>query len=215
MMELDVSALEGALEAMPVFPLPGIVLFPRAILPLHVFEPRYRTMLADAMASHKCMAMAFAAGGGAHPSISRVAGAGVVVRLESLRDGRSNLLLHGRARVALDELPFEPPYRRARARILTEVGTTVDDALRAALLAAAGAFLAEARRHDVAVDLALPEGADASAIADLTAHHLLIDADTRQQALEELDVGARVLLVTGALAAQTARLLRDRGGEAN
>lgn len=215
-MELDVSALHPALDAMPIFPLPGVVLFPRAILPLHIFEPRYRAMLADAMASHKCMAMALVGeGGGSHPPIARVAGAGLVVRLEPLPDGRSNLLLHGRARVELEELPFEAPYRRARARILTEVGTDVGEAHRAALLAAATAFVVEARHHDVEIDFALPEGADASAIADLTAHHLLLDVRARQQALEELDVGARVLLVTGALAAQTARLSRDRGRAAN
>jgi Lon protease-like protein len=219
MMELDASVLDPALEAIPVFPLPGVVLFPRALLPLHIFEPRYRAMLADAMGSHKCMAMALAvgqgSGGGAHPPIARVAGAGFVVRHEAMPDGRSNLLLHGRARVLLDELPFEPPYRRARARILTETGTEVDEAHRAALLAAAAAFVAEARRHEVEIDFALPEGADGSAVADLTAHHLLLEAETRQRALEELDVGARVLFVAGALAAQTARLSRDRGAGAN
>ncbi len=215
MLPLDSDILGPALGALPVFPLPGVVLFPRAILPLHIFEPRYRQLLADVMAGHRCMAMAFALGGGDSLRIAPVAGAGIVVRYEPMSDGRSNILLHGRARVLLEELPFEPPYRRARARILNEKSSSVADVQRAALLSAASAFVSEARRHDATVDFELPEGADASATADLCAHHLLIDAPARQRVLEELDVGARVLLVTGELAAQTARLARGRGTEAN
>ena len=215
MSPLDLEVLAPALQAMPVFPLPGVVLFPRAILPLHIFEPRYRQMVADCMAGHRCMAMAFTLDGSDDPRLAPVAGAGIIVRYEPMSDGRSNLLLHGRARVLLEELPFEPPYRRARARILREVGTTVADAQRAALVAAATAFVAEARKNDAHVEFELPEGADAAASADLCAHHLLLDGRARQRVLEELDVGARVLLVTGELAAQTARLARGRGAESN
>lgn len=215
MMPLDTEVLGPALDALPIFPLPGAVLFPRAILPLHIFEPRYRQLLADVMAGHRCMAIAFTLGGGDSPSIAPVAGAGIVVRYEPMSDGRSNILLHGRARVLLEELPFEPPYRRARARILHDRDRSVAEVQRTALLSAATAFVHEARRHDVTVDFELPEGADASASADLCAHHLLLDATARQRVLEELDVGARVLLVTGELAAQTARLARERGTEAN
>jgi ATP-dependent Lon protease len=212
---LDTDVLASALEAMPVFPLPGVVLFPRAILPLHIFEPRYRKMLADVMEGHRCIAMALALGGGESPAFAPVAGAGIVVRHEAMRDGRSNILLHGRARVRLEELPFEPPYRRARAHILENVGGDVDDARRAALLSAAGAFVAEARRLDASMDLELPEGADAGTLADLCAHHLVLDVAARQGVLEELDVAARVLLVTGELSAQTARLARGRGAGPN
>jgi ATP-dependent Lon protease len=215
MMPLDADVLAPALEAVPVFPLPGVVLFPRAILPLHIFEPRYRQLVADIMGSHRCMAMAFTLGGGENPRIAPVAGAGIVVRYEPMSDGRSNLLLHGRARVLLEELPFEPPYRRARARILNDKSSIVAEVQRAALISAATAFVTEARRHDVTVEFDLPEGADAAATADLCAHHLLLDNPARQRVLEELDVAARVLLVTGELAAQTSRLARDRGTESN
>ena len=215
MTPLDADVLEPALHAMPIFPLPGIVLFPRAIVPLHVFEPRYRKLVADAMGGHRCLALAFAAPGGDSLHIAPVGGAGIIVRYEPMADGRSNILVHGRARVLLEELPFEPPYRRARARILQEVPLVGDAIQRAALRAAASAFVTEARRHDVSIDFELPEGADAGATADLCAHHLVLDAPSRQRVLEDLDVSSRVLLVTGELAAQTARLARDRGAESN
>jgi ATP-dependent Lon protease len=213
MIPLDVDVLMPALDAMPVFPLAGVVLFPHVILPLHIFEPRYRKLVADAMGGHRCMAMAFAQDG--EERLVRVAGAGIIVRYEPMPDGRSNILLHGRARVVLEELPFEPPYRRARARILKDAPRTVEGAQRTALVAAAGAFVAEARRHDVAVDFELPDGHEPGALADLCAHHLLVEAAARQKILEELDVSARVLLVTGELAAQTARLARERGAASN
>jgi Lon protease-like protein len=216
MIELDSGVLTPALDALPIFPLPDVVLFPRALLPLHVFEPRYRALLADCLATHKCMAMALTVGVGGEggdgdrPGVARIAGAGIVVQHQPLGDGRSNIMLHGRARVLLEELPFEPPYRRARARVLQEVGSA-PDAQRAALRAAAVAFVSAARRREVEIELELPADIDAAAAADLCAHHLVLDPAVRQRALEELDVGARVLLVTAELAGQAARLGGDSG----
>jgi Lon protease-like protein len=204
----DPSVLGPALDAIPVFPLPGVVLFPRAILPLHVFEPRYRSMLADVLASHACMVMAFAVSDADPPAIARIAGAGVVLRHHALPDGRSNILLHGVARVRLEELPFLPPYRRARAALLEDTGPAVRDVDVATLRSAAASFVAEARQRGAEVEFELPDGSDASTIADLCAHHLVLDPSGRQRALESLDVAARVLLVTGELVAQTARLTR-------
>lgn len=202
-----------ALAALPLFPLPRVALFPRAILPLHVFEPRYRAMLADAMATHRCIAMAMVVDTEEDPpSLARVAGVGEVVQHEALPDGRSHILLRGLARVALDELPFVAPYRRARARVLRDQPTPVTDVERAALQAAASAFVAEVRKRDLDVDLELPEGLDMGGLADLCAMHIVLDADVRQEALEELDVASRVRLVTGELVSQTARLTSARGG---
>jgi len=204
---------QEALEALPVFPLPRVALFPRAILPLHVFEPRYRAMLADSLATHRCMALALITGDDDEtPAIARVAGVGVVLRHDELPDGRSQILIRGLARVTLDELPFVSPYRRARARVLVEQATPVSELERAALQAAASGFLAEVRRRDLDVELELPEGIEVGGIADLCAAHIVLDADVRQQALEELDVASRVRLVTGELVAQTARLTSARGG---
>src|ERR1019366_7963717 len=111
----DAEVLASALEAMPLFPLPGVVLFPGALLPLHVFELRYRAMLADCMATNRCMAMALVAGDTdevdleTEPAIAHIAGGGVVVRHTELADGRSNIVLQGRVRLALEELPFVAP----------------------------------------------------------------------------------------------------------
>jgi len=208
----NAELLAPALDAMPLFPLKGVVLFPGALLPLHIFEPRYRTMLADCLATSQCMAMAFVvdgnrADGDGQPEIARVAGAGLVVQHEALADGRSNVVLQGRARVWLDELPFAAPYRRARARILDEMATPVPTVDRTGLVAVATAFAAAARQ----TDFVLPSGLGPGAVADLCAHQLIVDPQARQNALEELDIAARVRLVTDTLAEQISRVSGENG----
>jgi Lon protease-like protein len=215
-MKDDVAVPASALEALPIFPLRGVVLFPGGLLPLHVFEPRYRAMLRDCLATSRCMAMAFVLDDdpgvdpAAPPRIAAVAGVGLVVHHTMLDDGRSNLVLEGQARVALDELPFVPPYRRARARILDDIETPVAAHDVTGLFAVATAFAAATHQ----TDFMLPSGVGPGRAADLCAHSLMVDARTRQQVLEDLDVGARVRRVTGALAEQLGRVEREgrRGG---
>jgi ATP-dependent Lon protease len=212
------AQLTPALEAMPVFPLPGVVLFPGALLPLHIFEPRYRALLADALATHRHMALAFVRMEDGvpdlveNPRFERVAGAGLIVEHSALPDGRSNIVLQGRARVALEELPFLPPYRRARARVLADRSTPLSSIDRTALHAAATALASASRRADRKTDFALPPGIGAGPAADLCAHQLIVDPAMRQRILEELDVAARVRLVTAALAEQLVRAKREAKG---
>src|SRR5262245_37863781 len=126
------SDLRAALEALPLFPLPQAVLFPGAVLPLHVFEPRYKAMIRDCLASHRALAVvqitdADALDQHGHPGIAGVAGVGVIVDHAELPEGRFNILVRGRARVGLEELPFVPPYRRARATVLDTDETAAAD----------------------------------------------------------------------------------------
>jgi ATP-dependent Lon protease len=124
-----------------------------------------------------------------------------------LADGRSNIVLQGLARVWLDELPLLAPYRRARARLLDEIETPVSAVDRSGLFAVATAFAAAARQ----TEFALPSGSGPGAAADLCAHQLIVDPQTRQRVLEELDVGDRVRLVTATLAEQMGRVKREDG----
>jgi ATP-dependent Lon protease len=202
----ELTSLEAALSELPIFPLTQVVLFPRALLPLHIFEMRYRALLKDALATHRAIAMGLVVPGEldarGQPRLAPIAGAGVILEHQELPDGRSNIVLHGVARVRLEELRFVPPYRRARATILHEKQTPVPAADRAALLAQATSFAQEVHKHDPSFTLRLPASLETGAIADLCAHHLLIDASVRQGILEELDVAERVRLVTAELAAQ-------------
>ena len=199
--------LAAALAELPIFPLPRLVFFPGTILPLHIFEPRYRAMVADCLRTHGALAVVRIrekdepdAQGNA--PIEAIAGAGLIIEHEATADGRSNLLLAGQARVRLEELPFEGPYRRARATILEPMHVHIADSDRAALVGAATAFARAVKKRDSDFHFDLPAHAGAACIADVCAAHLVIDPDARQAALEELDEAKRVRLVTCELALQ-------------
>jgi ATP-dependent Lon protease len=207
------APIRAALHELPLFPLPQAVLFPGALMPLHVFEQRYRQMVRDALDSHKALAIAHVIEGPTdehgNPPIARVAGAGVIVEWQELPDGRYNLFLEGRARVHLTELPFVPPYRRARAELLEEKSTEIDSADSASLVAVANSFTAFVQARDPNFHFSLPPSLPAPRIADLCAHHLILDARERQTILEMLDAAERVRKVALSLAVQLAVLKRE------
>jgi Lon protease-like protein len=212
--------LAPALDALPIFPLPQTVLFPGALLPLHVFEPRYRTMVKDCLSTHKAMAIALIRDTGErdahrHPHIERVAGVGVIIDHVELPDGRYNILLHGRARAALEELPFVPPYRRAKATILKADPADPPQRDVAALLASAAVFAGDIRARDPEFDFRIAPHTSPAAAADLAAHHLILDARERQSILETLDVSLRIRRTTEALALQHAALQGATRGPLN
>ncbi len=111
----------------PIFPLPNVVFFPHTLLPLHVFEPRYRQMLADCLAGERRIAVVLLKPGWeedyyGRPPVYSVAGAGEIIQSEMLPDGHSNIVLRGLGRVVIDEeVPSPTPYRLARAFWLDDV----------------------------------------------------------------------------------------------
>src|SRR5438445_1440036 len=95
-----------ALDALPIFPLPQTVLFPGALLPLHVFEPRYRALTRDVLAGRKLMGVArlkpgFEATYDGRPPVFSVCGVGIVTESVEHADGRFDLTLRGLSRVRI------------------------------------------------------------------------------------------------------------------
>lgn len=104
-------------ETIPVFPLPGAMLFPRWELPLNIFEPRYLNMIDDAMRSHRLIGMIQSFGGPrAHPDIARIGCAGRLTRYTETDDGRYLITLTGICRFKVTrELDVSTPYRQVAA----------------------------------------------------------------------------------------------------
>src|SRR5512140_3675702 len=102
----------------PVMTLPNATLFPQALLPLYIFEPRYRQMLADALHSTRVFSVAMQKPGSTRESPSPVAGLGLIRVSVGHRDGTSHLVLQGLARVELQETVRYKPYRVQRIRLL-------------------------------------------------------------------------------------------------
>jgi hypothetical protein len=109
----------------PLFPLPDVVLFPHMPLPLHVFEPRYRKMTADVMASHKIIGMTLLKPGWeadyyGRPPVYPIGCAGEVEECVALDDGRFNIRLRGVARFRIREEQDGEPYRLAAVEALED-----------------------------------------------------------------------------------------------
>lgn len=201
------SDLLEALQALPLFPLPNTVLFPGALLPLHVFEPRYCAMVEAVLETHRSMAVVMIVEGGSvdahgHPEIMQVAGLGTIIDHTELPGGRYNILLRGRMRVRLSELPFEPPYRRAAGEVLVPPDEEITQSELSALVSTATAFAQFVRERDRGFEFRLPRDAKPALLADLCAHHLVLDARERQAILETLSPRARARRVAEVLAMQ-------------
>jgi uncharacterized protein len=210
---------QGALDELAVFPLPDVVFFPHTLLPLHVFEPRYRALTADVLEGSRLLAVArlrpgFEANYEGRPPIFEIAGVGACLSADRLPDGRYNLLLRGVARVLLEEEPpIERRYRVARGHLLPDGLSARADALD------------DAHRQLVALcdQLAglVPDGDDLRRLAravptpggcaDVVASGILRDPDARQTLLELLDPADRLARVSEHIAALVVRL-GPRGG---
>lgn len=121
--DLDPRTFSGVTR---LFPLPGVVLFPQNVLPLHIFEPRYRQMTEDAIADDKLITIAglkipreLLENG--EPMLEPVGCIGKIVRHERLSDGRYNFLLVGRQRIHLtNEIETKKLYRTFHGSLLTD-----------------------------------------------------------------------------------------------
>ncbi len=204
MAPLDAEALAGVLEDVPVFPLPGVVLFPGQRLPFHIFEPRYRAMVRDLLGSGAPYLVVSCILGEiteAVPGFCSVAGLGRVVGHQRLPDGRFNILVEGVGRVRVEERPFVPPYRRVRAVVLPDPDPPeVDPLSRSTLLAVAAQYLASGRTRPVGVG-AEASGAVPSALLCLRlAERVVSDSAAKQAILESDTAELRVRRTIDALA---------------
>jgi ATP-dependent Lon protease len=184
-----------------LFPIEDVVLFPDSMIPLHIFEARYRKMVRDVLGSNRLVAISLQLEkenleDGTAPRVASVASVGELVLAQELPDGRFNLVVRGRARIGIDEeLPSDEPYRLVTAHeIPDDSPTKVDDISEAdAALRALVTGLAES----------IPDGGDLlkhvaaaqdtpAALANVIAASLIGDAKARQHLLETTNVFDRL-----------------------
>jgi Lon protease-like protein len=112
-------------ETIPIFPLPNVVLFPNVFLPLHIFEPRYREMVADALNGDRIIGMVLLRPGyeknyEGRPPVYPVGCAGVITHSEPLSEGRYNIVLRGLEKFRITGEDRAKPYRLAQIDSLPE-----------------------------------------------------------------------------------------------
>ena len=201
-------------NAIPVMTLPDTVLFPQALLPLHIFEPRYQQMLRDVLATHRMFAVArlnhtlAGAPGHIEPSC-RVATAGIIRACQVGGDGTSNLLLQGLCRVDCAEIVHEDPYRFMLVRPLASTPDTGGGETRR-LRDEAAWLLQRKRRLDRAMPGAMTDFLqtveDPETFVDLAAFGLCEDAAVKQTLLETLDTRRRLRLFSSRIRADIAAI---------
>lgn len=199
-------------DSAPVMPLPGALLFPRALLPLHIFEPRYREMLRLALTRDRMFCVALLK---PHRSDWRsandffhIAGVGLIRACVARDDGTSNLILQGLRRVRFTDFEQEQPFPIARIVPIKsehEAGPEAE-ALGAKLLELYHQFAKSGRKFPETVDRYLSDLSDVEMLADLMAATFINDSVRKQQALEEESVERRLRLVI--------RYLREESGSA-
>ena len=109
----------------PIFPLPNVVLFPNVFLPLHIFEPRYRAMVADALRGDRIIGMTllrpgFEANYEGRPPVYSIGCAGVITHSEALPDGRFNIVLRGMEKFRITAEDDSRTYRLAQIEAIPE-----------------------------------------------------------------------------------------------
>jgi Lon protease-like protein len=202
----DVPALsQSELEALPIFPLPRVVFFPGTLLPLHLFEQRYRD-LAEWCTTHGPAAMAIALLEPGYeddyegrPSIRSVAGAGRIVAHERNADGTHDLVLHGVTRVSLEELGTDQSFRIGKATALRSHEGSLGNRDVTTLVSCATQVAQVVRRKHPDFSLGVGVADPPGLVADTIADRFVADPDKRQAILEALDLGERVHLVTDAV----------------
>lgn len=192
-----------------IFPLPGCVLFPGVVLPLHLFEERYRAMMRDIVGGEtksRDLAIALLKPGneslyetGYAPIHSTVC-VGRILEHQQLPDGRYNLLLLGTHRAVVTSEAEPEPYRRGS---LTPIDTVedLDDSAEAQLIGTIGSQLervgGKARQTGEVFERLRSEGADAAMLVDLISYHLIpgTDAEIKQRVLAAREVSTRASIL--------------------
>ncbi|MFO0863063.1 MAG: LON peptidase substrate-binding domain-containing protein [Gemmataceae bacterium] len=184
-----------------LFPLPNLVFFPQAVQPLHIFEPRYRQMTADALSDDQFIALVLPHSGweksyAGKPTLHQVACLGQITAHQKLPDGRYNLLLKGITRVRIqEEVGTDKLYRTAKAEPLHEVplaDETKDRTWRRRLIREVPTWFPGQDQVIEEFRKLFRSNLSLGTLCDIMAFALPLDAEFKQTLLEERQVDRRL-----------------------
>jgi Lon protease-like protein len=189
-----------------IMTLPNAILFPQALLPLYIFEPRYRAMLKESLESQRMFAVALPHGStSTAPVPHRVAGVGLIRACVDKPDGSSNLILQGVSRVRFTDFVQEKPYYVGRIEILnTEDSDALEvEALSVKVLEMIGTMHDSDQIQAEGIMKFLNDIRDYDALADIVTYSFIEDVESKQKILETLNLRQRLQKVIVALRRQS------------
>ena len=184
----------GETTRLSIFPLGGALLFPRMQLPLHIFEPRYRALVSDAMARDRRIGMIQPRGDGDPPPLFDIGCVGRIAHVEALDDGRYNIVLEGLAKFRLlGELAVATPFRQIEAELEKDEPAEPLPMIRRAALEEESRRYAEAQGY--AVDWNAVSRLDDESLVNGIAQIAPFDIAAKQALLETATIEERADLV--------------------
>ena len=196
----EIKNLDNFSGIVPIFPLSTVVFFPNTLLPLHIFEERYRDMLSNALNSERIIAMALLKPGWEEnyygsPEIYEVAGMGRIVSSETFSDGRSNIVLYGLKRIKIVEFIEERPYRTAKIEVLENRKSSDEknykDRINNIVSDWNDMLGSKFKEHKLSLNMNLP----LENLTDVMASVIFTNIFDKQSFLEETDVDKRAVML--------------------
>jgi len=202
-LELDLNeilSLDNFSGEVPVFPLSNVVLFPYVLLPLHIFEERYKRMLHDTLSRDKLISMALLKPGWEKdyyhsPEVYEMSCLGRVISTEYFKDGRANIILYGLKRVQIVKFLETNQYRIAEVNIIEEKSEASDELYRehieALLTKWNGSMKEDQKNHRIEINTSI----SLDKLTDTLSTLIVSNVFERQQLLEEINPAKRAEII--------------------
>ena len=192
-------------DEVAIMTLPKVILFPQALLPLYIFEPRYREMLKQSLENQRMFAVALP-NSGSSSKPNRIAGVGLIRACVDKPDGTSNLILQGVSRVRFTDFVQEKPFYVGRIEILsTEESDALEvEALSVKVLEMIGNMHDSGQIQAEGILKFLNDITDYDALADIVTYSFIEDVARKQEILETLNLRQRLQKVIVSLRQQGA-----------
>lgn len=202
-----ITDLKNFSGVVPILPLSSVVFFPNTLLPLHIFEQRYRDMLKDAQNSEQLILMALLKPGWekdyyGRPDFFQIAGLGRIVNCDTQENGKSNIVLYGLKRTKIVEILDDKSYRRAKVELLDNTDGSDSGKLKDKILYSISSWndmLDEKhKKFKININSSLPLGK----LTDVLASVLITNVFEKQKYLEELSIYKRAEMINSFLDAR-------------
>ena len=192
--EKIISNLE---EVVPLFPLGNMVFFPNTVIPLHIFEERYKQMIEDSVSSHNliCMTLMDDDEKDDNISISKVGCIGRIISNEEADEGRKNIILYGISRIQINEIIYSKPYRQAKIGIIKSQTTEDSEPLFKRITDLVGEWNLLLDDYNDNYKIKVDSSSSLSKLTDSLSSIIVSSSSERQYLLEELDEAKRATKV--------------------
>ena len=177
-------------ERLPLFPLDNVVFFPSTILPLHIFEERYKQMVQDSSDSHNLICMTLLnseMGPEDSESLANTGCIGRIINNEESDDGKKNIILYGLKRIEITKVLYDKPYREVEIKIIETSSSDNSEAFKKRIMDLTNKWNLLLDGYTDDYKIKIENSSTLSKITDSLSSSMVAKASDRQLLLEEFD----------------------------